>query len=65
VNGRSVQVVSPGYLKEQGLEARDQRLDALAAEGKTVVFVLLDGRPAGPWPWRMWSARSRGRRWPG
>ena len=47
VNGRSVQVVSPGYLKEQGLEARDQRLDALAAEGKTVVFVLLDGRPAG------------------
>ena len=47
VNGRSVQVVSPGYLKEQGLEARDQRLDALADEGKTVVFVLLDGRPAG------------------
>ena len=47
VNGRSVQVVSPGYLKEQELELRDERLGALAGQGKTVVFVLLDGRPAG------------------
>ncbi len=47
VEGRSVQVASPGYLKEQGLEVRDERLDRLAGQGKTVVFVLLDGRPAG------------------
>ena len=47
VNGRGVQVVSPGYLKERGLEVNDERLERLAGQGKTVVFVLLDGRPAG------------------
>ncbi len=47
VNGRHVQVASPGYLREQGLEAGDERVGRLLAQGKTVVFVLLDGRPAG------------------
>jgi Cu2+-exporting ATPase len=47
VNGRLVQVVSPGYLEEQGRQVRDRRLEVLTAQGKTVVFVLLDGRPAG------------------
>lgn len=47
VNGRDVKVVSPGYLKEQNMEVKDGRIEQLSAQGKTVVFVLLDGRPAG------------------
>jgi len=47
VNGREVKVVSPGYLKERKIELEDKRIDRLSAQGKTVVFVLLDGRPAG------------------
>ncbi len=47
VEGRSVQVVSPGYLREHGLSVDDPRVDALSAQGKTVVFVVVDGRPAG------------------
>lgn len=47
VGGREVAVVSPGYLKEQGMEIADGRIEALAAQGKTVIFVLIDGKPAG------------------
>ncbi len=45
VDGREVKVVSPGYLREHGIEARDEGLDALAAQGKTVVYLLVDERP--------------------
>jgi Cu2+-exporting ATPase len=48
VDGRRVQVVSPGYLKEQGLQLADERVGKLLGQGKTVVFVLLDGEPVGP-----------------
>ncbi|MDD4859029.1 MAG: copper-translocating P-type ATPase [Dehalococcoidales bacterium] len=47
VNGREVKVVSPGYLKEHGITMTDERIDGLAAQGKTVVFVLIDGETAG------------------
>ncbi len=47
VDGREVKIVSPGYLKERGLDPGDDRIDRLSAQGKTVVFVLVDGRPAG------------------
>ena len=47
VNGRDVKVVSPGYLREEKIEAKDARIVPLSAQGKTVVFVLLDGKPAG------------------
>jgi Cu2+-exporting ATPase len=43
VSGRDVKVVSPGYLREQNLLSDDQRLDDLAGQGKTVVFVVIDG----------------------
>ena len=44
VDGRDVKVVSPGYLREQGLDVRDARIERLSSQGKTVVFVLVDGR---------------------
>jgi Cu2+-exporting ATPase len=47
VEGRSVRVVSPGYLREHGHEVHDRRVEALGAAGKTVVHVLLDDRPIG------------------
>jgi P-type Cu2+ transporter len=47
VDGRKIMVVSPGYLKENSIATTDKRLDELAAQGKTVVFVLIDGKPAG------------------
>jgi Cu2+-exporting ATPase len=49
VDGVAVKVVSPGYLRDQGLGARDQeeRARRLAAQGKTVVYVLADGAAIG------------------
>jgi len=47
VEGRQVKVVSPGYLKEQGVALNDSRLDELAEQGKTVVYVLVDDQPNG------------------
>jgi Cu2+-exporting ATPase len=47
VEGAEVKVVSPGFLREQGLAANDPRVARLADQGKTVVFVVIDGRVAG------------------
>jgi Cu2+-exporting ATPase len=47
VKGRDVKVVSPGYLRESGTEVKDERIEKLSAQGKTVVHVLADGEPVG------------------
>tara|TARA_R110002049_G_scaffold292303_2_gene476780 strand:+ start:1207 stop:3258 length:2052 start_codon:yes stop_codon:yes gene_type:complete len=47
VKDRNVKVVSPGYLRNQGVEMDDPRFETLSAEGKTVVFVLIDDKLAG------------------
>ena len=47
VNGQVVRVVSPGYLKEHGLTVTDERIERLTAQGKTVVFVVIDEVVAG------------------
>jgi Cu2+-exporting ATPase len=46
-DGRVVRVVSPGYLAEQGIASGDARVGALQRQGKTVVFLLEDGRLTG------------------
>ncbi|OYZ26364.1 MAG: copper-translocating P-type ATPase [Hydrogenophilales bacterium 17-64-65] len=43
VEGRDVKVASPAYLREQGIQVQHPRLEALAAEGKTTIFLLVDG----------------------
>lgn len=43
VDGREVKVVSPGYLREGKIAMDDKRVEGLSAEGKTVVFVIVDG----------------------
>ena len=47
VDGAAVKVVSPGFLKEQGLTVGDARVTRLAEQGKTVVYVLADGQLIG------------------
>ncbi len=47
VNGKNVQVVSPGYLKENGIEIKNDEIEKLSSQGKTVVFVLIDKEPKG------------------
>jgi Cu2+-exporting ATPase len=47
VEGVDVKVVSPGYLREEGLPLSDPRVARLAEQGKTVVYVVADGRVAG------------------
>jgi len=47
VDGARVRIVSPGFLKAQGLRVDDGRVRKAAEQGKTVVYVLVDDRPAG------------------
>ncbi len=47
VSGRQVLAVSPGYLKEQDIGVSDDRIAQLSSQGKTVIFVLIDGELAG------------------
>jgi len=42
VDGRDVKVVSPGYLTENKINMKDDRIEKFNSEGKTVVFVLID-----------------------
>ena len=49
VDGVAVKVVSPGYVRDQGLGAWDQGegVQRLADQGKTIVYVLADGKSIG------------------
>ncbi len=45
--GRNLKVVGPGYLQERGIAVDDGRVAAVQQQGKTVVFLLENDRPAG------------------
>ncbi|HXG05185.1 MAG TPA: heavy metal translocating P-type ATPase [Candidatus Binatia bacterium] len=47
VDGQAVKVVSPGYLREHGLQVEHPRVREVAAQGKTVVWVLVNDQPRG------------------
>jgi Cu2+-exporting ATPase len=47
VSGLAVKVVSPGYLQEHSMETNNSRAREVAAEGKTVVYVLVDDNVEG------------------
>jgi Cu2+-exporting ATPase len=42
IGGKSVKVVSPGYLKENSLSVDDASIQKVAEQGKTVVYILID-----------------------
>jgi len=47
VQGHEVMVVSPGYLKREGIQLESAEVASIAEEGKTVVFLIVDGKLAG------------------
>ncbi|MCL5038153.1 MAG: copper-translocating P-type ATPase [Chloroflexi bacterium] len=47
VNGMDVKVVSPGYLGENNIPVTDERIEKLASQGKTIVFVMIDEKLKG------------------
>lgn len=47
VQGKSIKVVSPGYLREAKIEVSDPSIERLNAQGKTVIFVLINGALTG------------------
>jgi len=47
VDGRDIKVVSPGYLRENQIRLNDERIEQLSSQGKTVIFVLVDGELKG------------------
>ncbi len=47
VKGREIKTVSPGYLEENGIDVNSGRVNELTSQGKTVIFVLADGKTVG------------------
>ncbi len=51
VDGKNYKIVSPGYLKEDGMdigiEMENEEVEKLKRQGKTVVFLLENGKPVG------------------
>ncbi len=45
IQGAVVHVVSPGYLRERNIAVNDHRVNKLAEQGKTVVFLLRNEEP--------------------
>lgn len=42
VNEKSIKVVSPGYLREHDIKIEDARISKLNAQGKTIIYVMID-----------------------
>lgn len=47
IQGKRWSVVSPGYLRESRIDLKDERIERLEQQGKTVVFLLSENRPVG------------------
>jgi P-type Cu2+ transporter len=47
INTKNVEVVSPGYLKELNIDISNEKVDKLLSEGKTIVFVIIEGELKG------------------
>ena len=40
VEGKKLFVVSPGYLEEKGIDLKEEKIEEIEEQGKTVVFLL-------------------------
>jgi len=47
VKGQDIKVVSPGYLREKNIPVLDERVGSLSLQGKTLVFVMIEGKVKG------------------
>ncbi len=47
INDKTVEVVSPGYLRERNIKIQDEKVDEVSSQGKTIVFVIIEGELKG------------------
>ncbi len=47
INTKNIEVVSPGYLKELNIDISNEMVDKLLSEGKTIIFVIIEGELKG------------------
>ncbi|MGZ7046793.1 MAG: heavy metal translocating P-type ATPase [Methanobacterium sp.] len=47
INGKNIEVVSPGYLKEKEISISNKELEKQFNQAKTIVFVIVDGETVG------------------
>lgn len=47
IEGKQIMVVSPGYLREQNKQIKNEKIDELHKQGKTVVFLLVNDEVKG------------------
>lgn len=47
VKKHNIRVVSPGYIKEQKIDIKNDQIAKLSKQGKTVVYVIIDDKPIG------------------
>jgi P-type Cu2+ transporter len=47
INSKNVELISPGYLKELGINISNEKVDKLLSEGKTIVFLIINGEIKG------------------
>jgi len=47
INGKHAEVISPGYLRERNIDISSNKVDKISAQGKTIVFVIIEGELKG------------------
>ncbi|HML05781.1 MAG TPA: copper-translocating P-type ATPase [Methanobacterium sp.] len=47
INGKTVEIVSPGYLKEKNATIKDKKIEKLSKQGKTIVFLIIENEITG------------------
>lgn len=47
VDGKTIKVVSPGFIKEHEFDYPEEKVDEISGQGKTVVFVIMDDQLCG------------------
>jgi Cu2+-exporting ATPase len=47
IGRKEIMVVSPGFLREKGIQVNDERVSKLLSEGKTVVYILINNKLKG------------------
>jgi Cu2+-exporting ATPase len=47
INGKKVEVVSPGYLRELNIHVNSKKVEEFSLQGKTIIFVIIEGELKG------------------
>jgi len=47
INGKTVEIASPAYLKEKNISFTDEKVENLSKQGKTIVFLIVENEIAG------------------